>query len=257
MARHQDKRTKAQQIAHEIRALIMNGELEPGERLPTTAALEKRFDTYSVTIQRALTLLKDEGLIEGRHGAGVFVHDRPLLTVVPASYVAPTAADERRRWSIDPSRRSTNRVLDVGEAAPPKAVARAMGLLDGEVAVFRVRLGLLDGEPAEVTHSYYPSEIARGTRLADRRRIPGGAPALLAELGYPVRAQYDEVSTRMATPEEYVLLELPGDVPLLDIFRVVVSDELRPVEVTMMVKPGHLYKMGYELTNRREVAPGG
>lgn len=119
---------------------------------------------------------------------------------------------------------------------------------DTEPAVLRVRLGLLDGEPAELVHSYYPAELARGTRLADRRKIPGGSPTLLADMGYPPREQVDEVATRMATTEEYELLEIPGDTPVLEIFRVVYSDDRRPIEVTVLVKPGHLYKMGYHLS---------
>jgi GntR family transcriptional regulator len=66
-------------------------------------------------------------------------------------------------------------------------------------------------------------------------------------MGYLPREQEDEVAARMATTEEYELLQIPGDIPVIEVFRVVYSDDRRPIEVTVLVKPGHLYKMGYHL----------
>jgi GntR family transcriptional regulator len=250
MAKHEDRRSKAERVASQIRYLIMSGEWEPGAQIPTTSELMEAHGTSNVTVQRALDILKAEQLIEGRSGSGVFVRDRTPQTITPVSYMAPSDPGEPYRWSTEAARRGqrgSNRILAVGDVAVPKRVAKALGIDAGGVAVLRTRLGLLDDEPAELTHSYYPAELARGTRLADRRKIPGGSPTLLAEMGYPPREQADEVSTRPATTEEYELLEIPGDAPVLEVFRVVYSDDRRPIEVTVLVKPGHLYKMGYHL----------
>jgi GntR family transcriptional regulator len=206
--------------------------------------------TSNVTIQRALDILKAEELLEGRSGSGVYVRERAAQVITPVSYMEPSAPGEPYKWSTEAARRGqrgSNKVLAVSEGATPKRVARALGIDAGAVAVLRTRIGLLDDEPAELSHSYYPAELARGTRLADRRKIPGGSPTLLAEMGYPPREQVDEVAARPATTEEYELLEIPGDVPVLEVFRIVYSDDRRPIEVTVIVKPGHRYKMGYHL----------
>jgi len=252
MAKHLDERPKADRIAASIRYEIMSGELQPGDNVGTNSELMKKHKTSNVTVQRALAILKGELLLEGRVGSGVFVRDRAPQIISPASYMAPSDPGRPYRWVTEASergQRGSNKVLSVSEVVPPTRVAEVMGLTKGEVAVLRVRLGLLDDEPAEMTHSYYPANIARGTRLSDKRKIPGGSPTLLAELGYPQREQVDEVATRMATTEEYELLEIPGDTPVLEVFRVVYSDDRRPIEVTELVKPGHLYKMGYRLTD--------
>lgn len=250
MARHEDKRPKAQRIANEIRALIMSGEWEPGSRIPTTDQLIAAHGASNVTVQRALDILKGEQLLEGRSGTGVFIRDRAPQTITPVSYMAPSDPGQPYRWTTEAAGRGqqgSNQILHVGEAPAPKRVAEWLGVESGSPAILRTRLGLLNGEPAELTHSYYPAELARGTRLADRRKIRGGSPTLLAEMGYPPREQVDEVAARPATTEEYELLEIPGDVPVLEIFRIVYSDDRRPIEVTVLVKPGHLYKMGYHL----------
>lgn len=96
--------------------------------------------------------------------------------------------------------------------------------------------------------SYYPLDIAEGTAITERRRIPGGTPTLLASLGHPPRLSVERVSARVATQEQYRLLRLPGDLPVLRPLRVVFSDDDRPIEATVMVKAGHLYEVQYEIT---------
>ncbi|WP_327335898.1 GntR family transcriptional regulator [Streptomyces sp. NBC_01324] len=251
MAEHVDKRPLAERIAADLRARIMAGDLPSGQQLGSNAELRDEFDTSNVTIQRALAILKNERLIEGKNGVGVYVRERLPQIITPASYTAPAGSGQPYSWitqAQDRGQRGSNKVISVAEVAPPPRVTAGLASGDTEPAVLRVRLGLLDGEPAELVHSYYPAELARGTRLADRRKIPGGSPTLLADMGYPPREQVDEVATRMATTEEYELLEIPGDTPVLEIFRVVYSDDRRPIEVTVLVKPGHLYKMGYHLS---------
>lgn len=251
MAKHVDKRPKAQLIAAGIRALIMSGELAPGQRVPTTEKLMATYKASNVTVQRGLDILKTEGLLEGRSGSGVYVHDRAPQIISPASSMEPSEQGEPYRWITEAAargQRGANTILNVEEVKAPTRVARALGAEGDTHAVLRTRIGLLDDEPAELVWSYYPVELARGTRLADRRKIRGGSPTLLAEMGYPPREQVDEVAARQATTEEYQLLEIPGDVPVIEIFRVVYSDDRRPIEVTVLVKPAHLYKMGYHLS---------
>ncbi len=48
----------------------------------------------------------------------------------------------------------------------------------------------------------------------------------------------------MPTPEEVTLLELP-DVPVMRQFRVIYSDDQRPVEASVMIKGSHLYELLY------------
>ena len=120
----------------------------------------------------------------------------------------------------------------------------AAGRLPGQ----RRQLLFIDDEPAELATSYYPTHLARGTALAEQRRIRGGTPALLAELGHPPHRSVDRVSARVPTQEQIAALRLPGNLPVLRTLRVVHSSDEHPVEVTVMVKAGHLYELQYEFT---------
>ena len=68
------------QLAGILRAMIDSGEIPPGRRLPSKRAIEQRWGVSQQTTERALAILKDEGLIETSMGRGMFVtwpEDRP------------------------------------------------------------------------------------------------------------------------------------------------------------------------------------
>ncbi|MDT3399010.1 GntR family transcriptional regulator [Streptomyces sp. B1866] len=249
-----DPRSLHERIAADLRDEIMSGDLAPGGSLPSTARLKERFTASNATVQKALRLLKDEGLVVGRPGAAVSVREHRQRTVRPAAYLAPAAPGEPYPWVAEAARhgrRGASRLLEVGEVRPPADVAEALRLPGDGTALLRAQVLLLGDEPVELVTSYYPLDIARGTDMMARRRIRGGTPALLASLGFPPRRSVDRVSARVPTQEQYALLRLPGDLPVLRTLRVVYSDDDRPVEATVMAKAGHLYEVEYEIVMPR------
>lgn len=244
-----DRRSLHERIAADLRDDIMSGDLSPGAKLPSTTHLKTRFDASNATVQKALQLLKDEGLVVGRAGAAVTVREHRQRTLRPAAFMAPAAPGECYRWLTEASRHGTSGrsdLLDVAESRPPADVRAALGLPEDGLALLRSQLLLIDDEPAELVESYYPLGIARGTAMMDRRKIKGGTPTLLADLGHPPRRSVDRVSARIPTQDQYQALNLPSSLPVLRTLRVVYTDHERPVEATVMVKAGHLYELEYE-----------
>lgn len=76
-----DPRRPYVQIAASIRAALLSGELEPGQRLPSVAELADFYGVAQGTIHSALRTLRDEGHIVSRPGAGTYVQDRPRQPV--------------------------------------------------------------------------------------------------------------------------------------------------------------------------------
>jgi GntR family transcriptional regulator len=244
-----DRRSLHERIAADLRDDIMTGQAPPGANLPSTAQLKVRFDASNATVQKALQLLKDEGLVVGRAGAAVTVREHRRRTVRPAGSLARAESGQPFPWLAEAAAHgmhARSAILDVVECLPPADVRTALGLPEGGSALLRSQLILVDDEPAELVKSYYPLDIARGSALSDRRRIKGGTPLLLRELGHPPRLSVDRVCARIPTQEEYQALRLTGSMPVLHTLRVVHSDGERPVEATVMVKAGHLYEVQYE-----------
>lgn len=64
------------QIADDIARQIEDGNLKPGEKLPSTAALCAKYDVSETVIRFVMVRLKTLGLVDGQPGRGVFVVDR-------------------------------------------------------------------------------------------------------------------------------------------------------------------------------------
>ncbi|RGC68401.1 putative HTH-type transcriptional regulator YurK [Micromonospora sp. MW-13] len=243
-----DTRPRSQQIAADLRADIMSGDLAAGAKLPSTAELGQAYSAPGATIQNAIGILKAEGYVEGQPGRGVYVRPTQQQTVTPAEYAVPAAPGQPYAWitaATERGQRGASRLLDVGEVAAPVQVAAALGLAPGQPVVRRAQVLSLDDDPAELVHVYYPVDLARGTALAERRRIRGGAAAVLAELGVELTAFEDVISTRPPTSDEFVALALPTEVPILRTFRVWLTAAGRPVHCEVLIKAGHLNELRY------------
>lgn len=62
-----------EQIASQIKAAIMSGELSPGEPIPSMRSLAKSLHISVLTVQKAYETLQDEGFIETTAGKGCYV----------------------------------------------------------------------------------------------------------------------------------------------------------------------------------------
>lgn len=231
--REWDQRSRHRRIAAHYRARIMSGALAPGARLSSHHELRAQFRVANTTAQRVIAKLKGEGLIATKVGDGVYVRDQPLVSIQAGAYFVAGPGG----WSY--------RVLKVAEVEPPADVATALGLLEGGTAILRRRLSLLADEPLDLSDTYYPLSIAKGTPLASLGKIKGGAPAILEAAGVPERSFTDRVSARLPSAEEMETLRLPDDVPVLRQFRTAHTDSDRVIWVAVLIKGAHLCELLY------------
>ncbi|MFI2232275.1 GntR family transcriptional regulator [Nocardia testacea] len=71
-----DPRPPSQQIANLLRAAILTRKFKPGEKLPSGPQLVERYGVAKATVEGAIRILRDEGLVISRKGSGVFVRER-------------------------------------------------------------------------------------------------------------------------------------------------------------------------------------
>jgi DNA-binding GntR family transcriptional regulator len=168
---------------------------------------------------------------------------------VSTPYVKPRQPGQPDAWAQEAAEHGhtgTHRLREVAEVQPPAQVAAALQQSPHEPAVVRRRVVLLDGQPVELADSYYPAAIARGTRLAEQRKIPGGAPTLLASLGHDFRPPCEDIAARFATAAERELLNLTEPTPVLELTRTITNQDGVPVEVSVMTMlPGR--RLRYQL----------
>ena len=72
------KQTLAEQVANSIKESILNGSWTSGEALPTEPEIAQQFGVSRAVVRDATRMLAAKGLVEARHGKGVFVTESPI-----------------------------------------------------------------------------------------------------------------------------------------------------------------------------------
>lgn len=75
------------QVSEDFRRAVHSGELSPGDALPSTQELARRYATSDSNVHQALTLLVREGLITRRPRHGTVVSERPRALERVAVYL--------------------------------------------------------------------------------------------------------------------------------------------------------------------------
>lgn len=236
-------------MASYLREGILNGDFPPGSNLPSTRVMKEMFDAAPQTIKHANDILAKEGLAESHRGKGIVVRPHQQRTLTPAATKIPAEPGQPYSWLGEAEKsnlRAESKLVSVEEVVPPADVRALLGLDENGVAVLRTQVLLLDDKPAELVKNYYPIGIARGTALEQTKKIKGGSPRLLEDLGYPTVRCVDKVSARMPTLEQFLALKMPTREPILRTLRATYSRDELVIEVTVMAKAAYQYELQYE-----------
>jgi len=228
-------------VLTQLRIEIESGRIPPGGQIPSVAALAQQHNVAGTTVQKAIRALKAAGLVEGVAGKGVFVRKVKRLTSRSADFVSPVPDGART-----PHGNSTT--PEIGHVVPPDEVAEKLETEPDEKVVSRRRLMLdADDNAIEITTSYIPLSIAKGTPLERSTKLSGAMPTALKRLGFPPRDCKEWVTGRMPTSEEARTLKIPSGVPVLQTLRLTKTDGGRPAEVLLIVFSAERYELEYDL----------
>lgn len=229
-----DPRSPSRQIAAALREEITSGTLAPGAKLRTERALTAEWGVAPQTVRQAIAILKNEGLVIGKAGSGVYVRTAPPLVRLGierfsrAKRVAGKAAQQSEAEAA--GRTFRQEVLGLGEVEASELVARWLGVEPGEPVFRRYRREYVDEQITHVSASHYRPEVVAGTAITETSTGPGGSYARLEEKGYRLARFHQEFFARMPSPDEVRLLQLPAGTPVMDVLRVAYGED-GPLEV--------------------------
>ncbi|MFH8410721.1 GntR family transcriptional regulator [Streptomyces sp. NPDC018019] len=229
-------------VADQLRQEVKRGDLAPGDKLETEAELAQRFSVSRGTVRRAIDLLKSEGLLISRQGSGAFVRERPHVNLrsTGANY-RDRRATGRANYNAEVAaqgRRTKQRIVEAGPVPAPIEVATRLGMAEGASVISRVIVATVDGDPTQLMETYYPVDIAEGTRIAEPRPIKGGAHSLIEDSEGPIARRIvqfvEDLEARMPTPEEARELDISPGVPLVRTLRTAYDATGRAIEVLVV-----------------------
>src|SRR5215813_5761928 len=216
-----DPRSPSRQIADDLREQITAGELAPGAQLPSERMLSQRYEVAPQTVRQAVGLLKNEGLVLGQAGRGVFVRTSPPLIRLGTERFSRSrraAGKSAQQAEAEAMGRSFRQeILELAEVAAPARIATHLGMADGDPVFKRYRREYVSDEPNQVAASYYRPEVVVGTAITEISTGPVGSYARLEEKGFILTEFYEEFAARMPTPDEVRLLRLPPGTPVMTV----------------------------------------
>ncbi len=208
--------------------------LEPGDPLPSDAALVEEFGVSRMTARNAMQRLTEDGLVVRRPGLGSFVARPP--THRRADHLMTFSQEMERRGRV-PS--SLILAREIRPARPAEAAALRITRGDPVVVVRRVRCA--DGQPMAVESAVLIAATAPYVMHADLEN--GSLHGALAAGGFQLRRGSASIVAEPASREDATLLGVRTGVPLLVERRTILDAQVRPIEATESRYAGDRYAL--------------
>lgn len=245
-------RSQYRQVADLLRESVESGEFAPGSSLPSEGDLANRFGVSRVTINRAVQLLRGEGLVRVLRGRGTVVRAIPPIRRNSSRRYRKAAREEGgsrgafdfeiRRLGLTPR----TEVVQLEAVQPPTEAAVALGLLEGERVLIRKRQLFASDDPVLLATSYVPWEIAEKAGITSIDTGPGGSYSRLADIGLgPVRFRED-IRVRIPTAEEESFFSLSESQHVFEIVHTSLLTDDRVVEYRVDTLPTFQWVLHFE-----------
>ena len=220
---------KAQAIASEVRRRILDREWRQGDRIPDEADLAVEFGAARATVNKALQMLADEGLLERRRRAGTRVAVDPVRK---ATLTIPIVREQIESAGMAYS----HRILALRRGPLSHIAARRMGIAAGTPMIHVRAVHYGDGTPFQYEDRWINPRAVLGMEGVDFRHVNANewlvrnAPYSRAEVGFSA-ANADLRDARM--------LQTHQGQALLILHRTTWNDDHPITTVRIACRPGH------------------
>jgi len=147
-----------EQIVDQIGILVADGQLKPGDRLPSERELVERFQVSRASIREAISALEMMGLIEVRSGEGSYIRQVNIDSVV-----APLAWMLFIEKDTDLELYEVRKILEVQAAGVAAERAEVDEIRDMYEALEAMRVDLEIGGLGEKADHHFHFSVARAT----------------------------------------------------------------------------------------------
>jgi len=242
----QAPRARYRQVADELRKAIKRGDYPPGSALPSQPDLAKQYGLNQTSINRAIALLRADGLVRVEHGRGAYVQEIPTVKRVrriPRRNVAGSSfAEEMRKAGLEPNAP----LADLATVEAPADVAEHLEITSGDPVVRRTRHMFASDRPVQLATSYIPLEIAGSQDIALPDTGPTGLYQRLTARGYHAARFVEEIEARQPRIEEAAFLGLTEAQYVLEVARIAYTENDLPIEAVINVFPSQQWRLSYE-----------
>lgn len=207
-------------VMDKIKSDIDSGQLRPGERLPSEAALSKQLGVSRATLREALRLLEEEKIVIRRHGVGTFINAKPVFSGGIGELFSVTDAIERQGYTAGTKILGTA-FVDAGEE-----VRKHLSLNLGEGILMVERIRTADSLPVVYCVDRIPAHLVPEGYNADGESIFNWLESVTGmRIAYAV-AQIEPVGYNEKVS---ALLQCDRSTPLLLLEQIHYDESERPI----------------------------
>ncbi|MGH3932410.1 MAG: GntR family transcriptional regulator [Pseudonocardiaceae bacterium] len=239
-------KARYRQVADHLREAIHRGEYVPGELLPSQPELARQYGLNQTSISRAISILRNEGLVRIEQGRGAFVQEMPTVRrirrIPPSGDRDSSFATEMRRLRLDPK----TDLVQTAVARAPAQITERLGIPEDGDVLIRTRHMYASGLPVQLATSYIPIDIASGREVADPDTNPAVLYERLAARGHRATHFVEEIEVRRPTTDEADFLQLSEGQPVIVVVRLAHDQHGRVMDVAVNVLSGYQWRLVYE-----------
>ncbi|MDS9466466.1 UTRA domain-containing protein [Paracoccus sp. MBLB3053] len=221
--------SKAQSIVTEVRRRIVDREWRQGDRIPDEAELAIEFGVARATVNKALQLLAEEGLLERKRRAGTHVTVNPARK---ATLTIPIVREQIEGAGMAYS----HRIIAQNRSAAPADIAARMDLARDQMMIHLRTVHYGDEKPFQVEDRWINPIAAPGAEDVDFQRIN---PNEWLVRNFPWSRGDIAFSAENANARDARLLETRQGTALLILQRTTWNDQGAITSVRLAFHPGY------------------
>ena len=232
---------KYEVIANDIRRSIEDGNLKPGEKLPTVIEFCDLYGVSKITVKRALEQVAEQGLVTSRRGSGTYVKSTVGL---PRGFSDPGHSDRARGFTKEHEGREVESVVYAFTIVnPPADVAEQLNIAPDDFAYYDERVRVVDGTPIVIEYTYMPLDLIPGLK---KHHLYGSIYGYIREqCGLNISSFHRTIKAVPATSEEAERLAVEPGAPLLELHQTGYLDSGQTFEYSISRNVGDRYDIHY------------
>lgn len=173
-------KSQYRQVADLLRAAIERDEYAPGSLLPWESELAAEYGVSRVTINRAVQLLRGEGMVRVLRGRGTAVRAiPPIRRNSNLRYARCSREEEGSRGAFDfelkrLGPKSATKLAQLGQVPAPEPAPEVLGLAATDTVLIRKREMYASDEPVLLATTYFPWTLAGQAEVTETDTGPSG-----------------------------------------------------------------------------------
>jgi GntR family transcriptional regulator len=244
-------------LASRLRDAIRQGQYPESTTLPKQEDIAADYGVHVNTVRAAVRLLEEEGLVDSVRRRGTVVRPRRALKRLGAERYAKSkwkygvVAFMADREATGRGWKPEDQTATVKKVEADQDVADALGVEVGALVYERARVVKENGRPTHTLTSYYRPKDVEGTPIVSTEVGPagqGGGFMVLTLQGLEPDTITETISSRMPSPDEVELLDLPKGEPVMVLQRTTSTKDSQVVEFARGIHAASRFAWTYTFT---------